>query len=107
MISQSEEVRSVYFPDFPRDRFILQKDNLSFLFVTRPTEDNRYLQFEFAEARQILTDVLTPSELIRLDSGCIIEVWGQEIRSVVLEEFWKKSQPVLPARTSNLMEAML
>jgi hypothetical protein len=50
---------------------------------------------------------LTPTELTRLDSGCIIEVWGEEIRAVVLKERWGKSPPVLPTRVSNLMETLL
>jgi hypothetical protein len=50
---------------------------------------------------------LTPTELARLDSGCIIEVWGEEIRAVVLEELWGKSRSLMPVRASNLMEVLL
>ncbi len=75
--------------------------------ITRPMEIEKVLRLEFSEGRRQLTDVLTPTELGRLDSGCVIEVWTDEIRSVVFEELWKKSETVERSPASHLTAVLI
>ena len=107
MISQYEDMQPVFIREFPRDRFILSKGDNGYLIISRPTEASKILSLNFYDGRRQLTDVLTPTELERLDAGCIIEVWGDEIRVVVFEKLWEKSLPAEATRISNLMEALL
>ncbi len=98
---------SGFIREFPIDRFILRKDDNGYLLISRPTEDHKILSLDFNEGRRQLTDVLTPNELERLDAGCIIEVWGDEIRIVVFEQLWEKSLSTETSHVSYLMEALL
>ena len=107
MNGSNGEFPSVFLREFPRDRFVLRKSDDGLLLITRSREPDKCLRLDCIAGRQQLTDILTPIELNRLDSGCIIEVWSEEIRVVVFEELWEKRPTVEDVRTSNRMEALL
>ena len=102
-----QEIPLAFTREFTKSRFILKKDDAGFMVITRPMETGKALLLEFSDGRRQLTDVLTPTELGRLDSGCVIEVWTDEIRSVVFEELWKKSEVQEKVFASHLTAVLI
>jgi hypothetical protein len=107
MKNQPKGLPDIFARQFPKGRFILQKDNAGAIVVRRPLEPERQAIVTSRNDQWLVYGILSDKETIKLDSGSSVEVWGEEMRAIVFEEFWLDSRPVEPSPVTNLMFALL
>ncbi len=73
----------------PKGKFIIERDRIGSVVITRPGEPGRSVYLQFEADRELIYDILRKSEREDLDRGWTVAVKDSEPRASTLQELWE------------------